>query len=233
MGDLGKAIGKMLTKDESQVFGLTAAVQKFVYAGDIPEEGAAGIAKALEAKFGKLIGKFIGGGGKGYAWMIGHDLVLKLTSDQQEAFAASILLGKRHPNVGFYKHVAKIGNTDLYAIVQEYAGGPIKDAYVKKAVDNLPDDTGKMIPALKELVQTSSHPVWEQLLSGVLWLRDNGIKYFDIHSDNVVQDGETYKIIDVGIGDPEPMHLGRINLEQKMGLAFSDVEVINPPYQID
>lgn len=234
MGDLAKAIGKMVDPvEKAGGFGLTAAVTKFADVGDIPKDIAPGVAKALEAKFGQLVGKFIGSGGKGFAWMIGKDLVLKLTADQDEAYAASILLGKRHPHVGFYKHVAKIGNTDLYAIVQEYAGGPIKDKFVKVAIDRLPDDAGKVLAALKELVQTSSHPVWEQLLSGVLWIRDHGIKYFDVHSDNVVQDGDIYRIIDVGIGDPEPMHLGNINLEHKMGLAFADLEIINPPAQID
>lgn len=208
------------------------AIAKLVSYDEVPEKDAASIAATLENKFGKLIGKFLGEGGKGFAWMIGNDLVFKLTTDEQEAWAASALLGLRNPNVGQYKHVAKIDGTKLYAIVQEYAGEPIRDRNIISAIDKfLSLNSDQMIMALKDLVEKSSHPLWGQLLSGLQFLRDNGVKNFDLHSDNIVQKDDTYKIIDVGIGDPDPMNLGKINLEQKMDIAFSEIEVIHKPFQ--
>lgn len=210
---------------------ITTAVNKLAEYGDIEPEEAPAIAAALEKKFGSIVGKFLGSGGKGFAWMVGQDWVLKLTTDQQEAWAASALLGRHHPNVGQYKHVAKISGTDLYAIVQEYSGVPLTDPHEIKLVDQFIDLDGEQtVVALKNLVEKSSHPMWEQLLSGLQFLRDNGVKNFDLHSDNVVKKGDTYKIIDVGVGDPDPMHLGAINLEHKMDIAFSDVETIHKPF---
>jgi hypothetical protein len=207
------------------------AVAKLAEYGDIPEKDAPSIATALENKFGKLAGKFLGAGGKGFAWMVGHDWVFKLTTDEQEAWAASALLGLRHPNVGQYKHVAKIANTGLYAIIQEYAGEPIHDPAVRLLIDKFVSlNSEQIIAALKDLVEKSSHPLWEQLLSGIQFLRDHGVKNYDLQADNVVQKGDIYKIIDVGIGDPDPMHLGKINLEQKMDIAFSGIEIINKPF---
>lgn len=207
------------------------AVAKLAKYGDIPENDAPAIATALESKFGKLAGKFLGEGGKGFAWMVGRDWVFKLTTDQQEAWAASALLGLRHPNVGQYKHVAKIADTGLYAIIQEYAGEPISDPTVISLIDRFIDlNSEQIIVALKDLVEKSSHPLWEQLLSGIQFLRDHGVKNYDLQSGNVVQKGDTYKIIDVGVGDPDPMHLGKINLEQKMDIAFSGIEIIYKPF---
>lgn len=210
---------------------ITDAVLELAEIGDIPEEGADRVAQALENKFGKLAGKFIGKGGKGYAWMIGRDWVLKLTTDQQEAWAASALLGLHHPNVGQYKNVAKINDTKLYAIVQEFAGHPITDPHTRKLIDQFIDlNASQTIEALKGLVEKSSHPIWGQLLSALQFLRDHGVKNFDLHSDNVVQKGDIYKIIDVGIGDIDPMNLGNVNLEQKMDIAFSPIEIIHKPF---
>ncbi len=211
---------------------ITDAVNKLASLGEVPEKEAPAIAKALEDKFGKLAGKFLGEGGKGFAWMVGRDWVFKLTTDEQEAWAASALLGLHHPNVGQYRHVAKIDNTKLYAIIQEYAGEPLTDPAERKLVDTFVDlDQYQIIPALKQLVERSSHPIWAQLLSGLQFLRDNGVNNFDLHSDNVVKKGNTYKIIDVGIGGIDPMNLGKINLEQKMDIAFSGIEVIRKPFQ--
>lgn len=203
---------------------ISDAILKFAELGDIDKNIAPKTAQILEKQFGSLAGPYLGGGGKGFAWKFGKDLVLKITTDLQEAWAASALMNKFHPHVGGYKRVAQIGDTPLYVIIQEYAGEPIKDTFIKKAIDNLPANPEKMIATLKELTQSSSHPMWGQLLSGIQWIRDHGIKSFDLHSDNVVQKGDVYKIIDVGVGDPEPMHLGRIKLEQRLTLAMIDIE---------
>ena len=205
---------------------LTDAINTMMSLGEVPEDIGPKVAAALEKKFGSMIGRHLGGGSKGFAWMIGKDLVLKITTDEQEAHAASTLVGQHHPNVGYYKHVARIGNLDIYAIIQEYAGEPIKDFNIRKAIDKLPDRPEEIIATLKELVETSSHPMWAQLLSGMQWIRDNGINFFDLHSDNVVQRGEIYKIIDVGVGNPETMHLANINLERKLHLALGNMELI-------
>lgn len=206
---------------------ITDAINKFAKMGEIPNEIAPKMAKVLESNFGPLIGSYLGGGGKGFAWKFGGNLVLKITSDKQEAWAASALLNKYHQHVGGYKRVAQVGHTPLYAIIQDFAGDPMTDNNIKKAIDNLPDNSKHLIATLKELTQSSSHPIWSQLLSGIQWIRDHGIKSFDLHSDNVVQKGDVYKIIDVGIGDPEPMHLGRIELEHKLNLAMSNnIEII-------
>lgn len=205
---------------------LSDAIEKMVNFGEIPAEIGPKVAAALEKKFGSIIGQYLGGGSKGYAWMVGDGLVLKITSDEQEAHAASTLVGQNHPHVGAYKHVARISNLDLYAIIQEYAGEPITDFNTRKAIDTLPDKPEQIIVALKELVEKSSHPMWEQLLSAMQFIRDNGINFFDLHSDNVVRRGEVYKIIDVGVGNPEAMHLANINLERKLNLAFGTMEVI-------
>ena len=203
---------------------ISDAILKFAELGYIDKNIAPKTAQVLEKQFGPLVGPYLGGGGKGFAWKFGKDLVLKITTDLQEAWAASALMNKFHPHVGGYKRVAQIGDTPLYVIIQEYAGEPIKDTFIKKAIDNLPANPEQMIATLKELTQSSSHPMWGQLLSGIQWIRDHGIKSFDLHSDNVVQKGDVYKIIDVGVGDPEPMHLGRIKLEQKLTLAMMDIE---------
>lgn len=207
------------------------AVTKLAEYGDIPEKDAPAIATALENKFGKLTGKYLGAGGKGFAWLVGRDWVFKLTTDEQEAWAASALLGLRHPNVGQYKNVAKIANTGLYAIIQEYAGEPIQDPTVRSLIDKFVNlNSEQIIAALKDLVERSSHPLWGQLLAGIQFLRDHGVKNYDLQADNVVQKGDTYKIIDVGIGDLDPMHLGNISLEQKMDIAFSGIEIIHKPF---
>jgi serine/threonine protein kinase len=205
---------------------ITDAINKFVGYGDIPAELASKIAKNLESKFGSNIGQYLGAGGKGFAWKWGHNWVFKLTTDEQEASAASILLGKKHPHVGQYRNVANIDGTKLYAIIQEYAGEPIKDVDIQKAINLMPGSSDAIINTLKELTETSSFPLWPQLLSAIQWLKHNGINHFDLHSDNVVQRGEVFKVIDVGIGDVEPMHLGRIKLEQRLAIAFSNIETI-------
>lgn len=205
---------------------IAKAVEKFVGFGDIPADLAPKIAKTLEAKFGAMVGQYLGAGGKGFAWKWGGNWVFKLTTDEQEAWAASILLGKKHPHVGQYRNVANIEGTKLYAVIQEYAGEPIKDVNIQKAINLMPDSADAIIRTLKELTATSSFPLWPQLLSAIQWLRHNGVNHFDLHSDNVVQRGEVFKVIDVGIGDVEPMHLGRIKLEQRLAIAFSDIEII-------
>lgn len=202
------------------------AVNAFAGWGDIPAEQAPKIIKTLESKFGSMLGQYLGAGGKGFAWKWGHNWVFKLTTDEQEASAASLLLGKKHPHVGQYRNVANIDGTKLYAIIQEYAGEPIKDVNIQKAINMLPDRPNEIVAALKELTETSSYPMWPQLLSAFQWLRHNGVNHFDLHSDNVVQRGEVFKVIDVGIGDVEPMHLGRIKLEHRLAIAFSDIEII-------
>jgi serine/threonine protein kinase len=205
---------------------ITDAINAFVGYGDIPAELAPKIAKTLESKFGPNVGQYLGAGGKGFAWKWGNNWVFKLTTDEQEASAASTLLGKKHPHVGQYRNVANIDGTKLYAIIQEYAGEPIKDVNIQKAINMLSGKPDRAIQALKQLTETSSFPLWPQLLSALQWLRHNGVNYFDLHSDNVVQRGEVFKVIDVGIGDVEPMHLGRIKLEQRLAIAFSDIEII-------
>lgn len=210
---------------------ITDAVQELASFDEIPAKDADRIAQALEAKFGKLAGKFLGKGGKGFAWMAGRDLVFKLTTDKQEAWAASALLGLHHPNVGQYKHVAHINGTDLYAIVMEYAGQPLADPHERKMADQFVRLRGdEIVNALKDLSEKSSYPMWAQLLAGVQFLRDHGITDYDLQADNIVKNGNTYKIIDVGVGDPDPMNLGKINLEHKMDIAFANIEIIHKPF---
>lgn len=210
---------------------ITTAVNQLAEYGDIKPEDAPAIAVALEKKFGPIVGKFIGSGGKGFAWMVGNDWVFKLTTDQQEAWAASALLGLRHPNVGQYKHVAKISGTNLYAIIMEYAGSPLTDPHERKMADQFVRLRGnQIVAALKDLSEKSSYPMWEQLLAGVQFLRDHGVTDYDLQADNIVKNGNTYKIIDVGVGDPDPMNLGAINLESQMDIAFSNIEVIHKPF---
>lgn len=206
---------------------ITDAINTLTRMGEVPAALAPKIAKTLESKFGSGLGQYLGGGGKGFAWKWGgNNWVLKLTTDEEEAWAASVLLGKRHPHVGQYRNVANIDGTKLYTIIQENAGGPITDHNIKNAIDSLPESPEQIITALKELTETSSFPLWPQLLSACQWLKHNGINFFDLHSDNVVHRGEVFKLIDVGIGDVEPMHLGRIKLEQKLDIALSGMEII-------
>jgi hypothetical protein len=61
----------------------------------------------------------LGTGTRGTAFDVGNGKVLKVTNDQQEAAAASALMGKDIKNVVRYFGVWKFGELDAYGILQE------------------------------------------------------------------------------------------------------------------
>jgi serine/threonine protein kinase len=184
------------------------------------------IASTIEREFNVDLNNFIGHGDMGYAWLLSGGFVFKLTIDNNEANAAASLISKRHPNVAAYYRVYKIGDLDLFVILQEYGGKPLTDPDLKRTLDALPNDTDEIVSQLKAHYDKTKNNAFKQLLDGMQWIRDEGVGYFDLHSDNVVQSNGIYKIIDVGGGDVEKHKLSVIKLENRLDSAFSHIDII-------
>jgi serine/threonine protein kinase len=207
---------------------LVSAVRNLIEFSDIDPSLIGRIVRTVQANLPKGLGTYIGGGDRGHAWRIGP-YVLKLTTDKDEAYAASQIIKQSHPNVAVYHNIVQFDRLPFFMVIQDFGGRPIKDKTLIGFLDHLPASTDEVIALLQKEVKASNDP-YDQILRGMQFLRDQGLRFVDLHGDNVVQSDNTYKIIDVGMsGSAEPHNIRKLKLlEYKLDLAFTDAIEIVP-----
>lgn len=122
----------------------------------------AGQAKELLKKFPKGMQKLgvdvnkvdslpvLGTGTRGTAFDIGGDKVLKVTNDDKEASAASVMVGKDIKNIVHFYGVYRLGDTPFYAVLQE-------------KLQPLPADQGE---AFNKALVATGLPIWIKRAEG-------------------------------------------------------------------
>jgi hypothetical protein len=166
--------------------------------------------------------KILGTGTRGTAFDIGENKVLKLTDDENEAKAAVQLLklSGNVTNIVTFYDVAALGNTGMFAILQEKLT-PISNE--EKTEINTAFKT--ITPLRQWLIDSDS---WDEVTNNVKkYFRENekfsdeiklswkiiekfkiksyfemlgklGIKFFDYHGDNFMKRGDELVLIDIG-----------------------------------
>ena len=228
MASLGVGIVSSAFRHKNTLMDLQSAVQDLIEWSRIDPALTDRIVRTAQANLPKGLGQYLGGGDRGHAWSIGP-YVLKLTTDKDEAYAASRIVKQSHPNVAVYHNIVQFDKLPFFMIIQDFGGRPIKDEALIGFLDHLPASTDEAIALLKKESRASNDP-YDQVLRGMQFLRDQGLRYVDLSGDNVVQSGNNYKIIDVGMsGSTEPYNLRKIKLlEYKLDLAFTDAIEIVP-----
>ena len=137
----------------------------------------------------------LGKGTMGEAFQFG-EMVLKITSDQNEAQAAAAITGQRHPNVYY---VEKVGRrfpagqrpeempNHPYLIVYEMVAGPMNGS-------ELPDQNAS---GVIQSIGNSRDKIWYNWSESILPLKEQFLEYVRSNEDKVkemaVQKGKPYK----------------------------------------
>ena len=174
---------------------------------------------------GYKLKKQLGAGSNGVAYELEDGTVLKITMDIKEARAAAKLVGKKNKYiVNFYRSFTfeKYGN--LCFIHQEkLRSANIGETYFDDYIFYVGDDrtaieflvfyitknkaTGKEINAALDKIDDMNDPrkikFLKDMIYAALELKQNGITYGDLHSENVMKDDKNFKIIDLGISESD------------------------------
>lgn len=189
-----------------------------------PQRFVTRVIKTIKKIVPKL-GKFLGKGDMGFVWAT-EEGVVKLTIDKTEAQAAAKLAGIKHPNVAAHASVTQIDDLPIYVIKQEYAGDPVRNQVVKRALKNLPfGDHDQLVGYLDQLYRRTGNNAFEQLSDGMNWLKANGVLFSDLSLGNVMEKDGIYKIIDIGIAKvKKPPEMTKQELvEYKLSLILSNI----------
>ena len=159
------------------------------------------LAKTICKQLGYDEPEYLGKGGYGVAFSIGDDVVLKFTSDEEEAQNAFFLLNKEPENLIEYYDVYKIMSDEIlntiYVLIMEY-------------LLPLTDEENKMMTEIKDIVGVWSNDLLEMLKNSekelIQWSEKH--KMYDVAREmvdglfNIAEECELYDIstIDVKAG---------------------------------
>jgi hypothetical protein len=170
-------------------------------------------------------------GTKGVAFSLANGNVLKVTLDKTEAYATKHIEGKKLKNVYQVFEVFKFGKTDFYGVHEEKClplkpgnesywlrnGLPELDfrGYVNGRVTNVDE---RISAFLKRALSASTKGFDTELVrkglqdvvAGVDQLADNGIKFYDVHSGNIMRRGNDLVLIDIGQAQTGPANIDDI-----------------------
>ena len=157
----------------------------------------------------KMLNSF-GYGTQGTVFNLSNGKVFKITYDKGEADASKILIGKKHPNVVNFFDIFKFRIFDkngkitpiyYYGIVEEkliyllnFEKDIINDMFIiflNYSENRIDYDTAKQ--------KIKGNKLGSDVIEGIKFLKNNGIKYTDFNNKNILKDGKgNYKIIDLG-----------------------------------
>ncbi len=173
--------------------------------------------------------KFIGRGEFGYAYDIGNDRVLKITSDEREANSSSIIIGKNFKNIVKIFRVFKLNSiNDVWFIEQEKLKSINKDIIddwlfkfrnnndfalpLWKLLEHITDDfislsivnKNNAKQLLKNLycdnnIAPNEAKFLKNMIDAANDLKEMKIIFKDWHSSNIMQKNGYYKIIDLSM----------------------------------
>jgi serine/threonine protein kinase len=178
-------------------------------------------------EYGIIIRMQLGAGTNGIAYEVAGDKVFKVTVDKDEAQASQHLIGKKLKNVCEFYKVFQFDAMGYYGILEERLDkvpsfGPtsffkdlldydqIQQTVVAYSEGEITDQDlyNEFIAALEE-IGTRKFAVDEywsvakkgliDVANGLKELKQNGIKYHDVYSDNIMRrDNRDFVIIDLG-----------------------------------
>ena len=165
-------------------------------------------------KDGYNLKKKLGEGGYGYAYELDNGRVLKITTDKREANASSLVVGKNFKNVAKIYEVWEYNKFASWYFIEQEKLSPINKKDVEKwlELDNDKISLGKflhqvfigelsLVDAKEKLEQNKGEPYYnfvQDMIQAAKELLSLNIVWKDLHVDNVLKSGSTYKVIDLG-----------------------------------
>jgi len=169
-------------------------------------------------KDGYNLKKRLGEGGYGYAYELDNGKVLKLTTDKREANASSLVVGKSFKNVVKIYDVWSYVKFDNWYFIEQERLSPINKKEVEKWLESyIKFDNNEILldrffyqvftgelnltDAKEKLEQNVDEPYYDfaqDMIYAAKELLSLNIIWKDLHADNVLKNGNIYKVIDLG-----------------------------------